>query len=138
MERDPVMIVDDDADVREMLGQMLELEGYPVITASDGADALQKLDGEPLPLAILLDLRMPGMNGWEFRALQLRDERLSAIPVLVVSADRTTPNEHLEDLRAVAFLRKPIDVDRLLEQLQRLEYPRVAWPSGPDAHPPAP
>src|SRR5690349_16993945 len=82
-----VLVVDDDADIRETVSLILEDEGYEVQSAQDGAAALGVLRAGPLPDVILLDLMMPVMNGWQFREQQTRDPRLAAIPVVVLSAD---------------------------------------------------
>jgi CheY-like chemotaxis protein len=86
-----------------------------VDTAENGREALELLDGrrERLPCLILLDLMMPVMTGWEFRARQLDDPDLSAIPVLVVTG---VPNpETHESLRPAGFVRKPMSVDDVLK-----------------------
>src|SRR5512134_1268402 len=82
-----VMVVDDDVDIRRGIAVALELEGYEVVEAGDGREALQKLRDSAPPVAIFLDLRMPGMNGWQFREEQRRDAELAKIPVIVVSAE---------------------------------------------------
>src|SRR5262249_27660442 len=81
-----VLVVDDDADVRGMLAQVLELEGYDVVTAADGREALRRLE-ERRPFLVLLDLMMPGMNGWQFRAEQLKQPGIADVPVVVLSGD---------------------------------------------------
>src|SRR3954466_3369212 len=81
-----VMIVEDDADTREMLERFLELEGFDVRTAANGQLALEALQADGTPCVILLDLMMPVMNGWQFREVQVRDPRFSRIPVVVVTA----------------------------------------------------
>src|SRR5262249_59623485 len=84
--RGPVLVVDDDFDIRAMIAQILELEGFEVISGPSGQAALERLrDGAAIPRVILLDLMMPHMDGWEFRSRQLADPRLAAIPVAVLS-----------------------------------------------------
>jgi CheY-like chemotaxis protein len=80
-----VLLVDDEPDVRDLLGEMLEHEGYRVATARDGAEALAKLRDPPAPHLIILDLVMPGMNGWDFLDERSRRPELADIPVLVLS-----------------------------------------------------
>src|SRR2546428_6585449 len=88
----PVLIVEDDAGVRGAFAALLASEGYRVLEAADGLEALRLLRAaEDLPCLILLDLMMPRMNGWDFRAVQRRDERLDSNPVGVVSAARLVP-----------------------------------------------
>lgn len=92
----------------------LESEGYDVVSARDGREALDRLRGGDKPCLILLDLMMPVMNGWEFRDQQSHDPALSDIPVVVVSAFTDLPNRGT-DLRADAYLSKPLHLSSLLE-----------------------
>src|SRR6266404_2870121 len=86
----PILVVEDNADVRDAWEALLEGEGYRVVSAASGREALRWLrSSEVMPTLILLDLIMPGMNGWDFRAEQSQDETLASIPVIVVSADRS-------------------------------------------------
>lgn len=105
-----VLVVDDDADIRETISDVLADKGYHPLTASNGDEALRVLDGGEHPCVIFLDMMMPVMSGAEF--LEVIEERGSAgqIPVVVVSA-------HVDSVEGVAdVLRKPFSVDRL-EQL---------------------
>jgi CheY-like chemotaxis protein len=113
-----ILVVDDDVDIRETLHLVLEEEGFRVALAANGEEALRHLQAGARPAVILLDLMMPVMNGWQFRAAQRADERLAAIPVIVVTAAGGDD----EKLRAVdaAVLRKPIRLDVLLEAIRRL------------------
>ena len=84
----PILVVEDNADVRDAWEALLEGECYRVVSAASGREALRWLrSSEVMPALILLDLIMPGMNGWDFRAEQSQDETLASIPVIVVSAD---------------------------------------------------
>lgn len=115
-ERNPVLIIEDDADLREMMAQLLTLEGFHAETAANGQDALDYLrSGEP-PDLILLDLMMPIMDGWEFRRRQAADPSLARVPVVVLSALDPARGA---DLDAAAFLKKPLDFDRLLDLVRR-------------------
>jgi len=107
-----VMIVEDDRDTREMLERFLELEGFEVRTAANGQLALDALQADGMPCVILLDLMMPVMNGWEFRAELDADPHLKNLPVVVISA---AGREVLESAHAAAYLPKPIDIDALLD-----------------------
>jgi CheY-like chemotaxis protein len=107
-----VLVVDDDRDIRELLGELLASEGYEVASAGDGQRALAEARANR-PDVILLDLMMPVMSGWEFRKEQLRDPRLSDIPVVVVTAFE-------ESLDGTALLRKPFMVEDVLDAVQRL------------------
>jgi two-component system response regulator MprA len=93
------------------------MEGYEVVWSQDGAeglDVLRRLD--PLPMLILLDLMMPRLDGYEFRDRQRADARLAGIPVLVLTADPTPPDQ-LAQLNAT-ILRKPFGVDELLAAIR--------------------
>lgn len=108
-----VLVVEDDDDVRGACAAFLEGGGYEVVEAADGEQALRELRVLPDQFClILLDLFMPNMDGWAFRAEQLRDARLAAIPVVVVSADSQT-GQKAAQLGAIAHLQKPIDMDAL-------------------------
>jgi two-component system chemotaxis response regulator CheY len=80
-----VLIVEDDDDVREFMQLLVSTAGYETMTARDGQDALVKMR-QKRPCLVLLDLQMPRMDGWEFRARQLQDLSLSDIPVVCVTA----------------------------------------------------
>jgi CheY-like chemotaxis protein len=109
-----VLLVDDDDDARAVTGACLAAEGYRVVDAKDGAEALALLDGGLRPAVILLDLHMPNIDGWEFRRRQLEDAALADIPVAVVSA--ASPSLHFQKqfFRGTHRLRKPPTTDELL------------------------
>ena len=107
-----VLVVDDDADLRNSIKRVLEDDGHEVITASDGREALTRLN-EPAfhPSVMVLDLMMPVMNGWQLLDIFARDRRLQKIPVILTSAyfgNRFVADPH-------TMLRKPFKLDRLLE-----------------------
>jgi CheY-like chemotaxis protein len=106
---DRVLIVEDDESLREMMGHFLRLEGFVSAVAENGHDALERLEREPRPDVILLDLHMPVMDGWHFRAAQQRRPNIASIPVIVFSAVA----EEARALDAAAVLTKPVDFDRL-------------------------
>jgi len=108
----PVLIVEDDADLREMMAQLLTLEGFRTAAVANGREALQYLGDGDKPEVILLDLMMPIMDGWEFRRRQQADPELSRVPVIVLSA---LDQGRAAGLDPDAFLKKPLDFDRLLE-----------------------
>jgi CheY-like chemotaxis protein len=107
----PVLIVEDDEDLREMMAQLLTLEGFETATASNGREALEYLHRSDRPDVILLDLMMPVMDGWEFRRRQQADPSLAPVPVIVLSA---LDHGRASNLEATAFLKKPLDFDRLV------------------------
>jgi CheY-like chemotaxis protein len=107
-----VLIVEDDADLREMMVQILSLEGVDAATATNGQEALDYLRGRDAPKVILLDLMMPVMDGWEFQRERRRDPALADVPVVVLSALDET---RAADAATHEFLKKPLDFDRLLQ-----------------------
>jgi len=116
-ERRDVLIVDDDPDIRDAVGECLRYEGYDVHSAADGRDALDRLEYGLRPAVILLDLMMPVLNGFDvLEALKARPEWKS-IPVVIVSANRGYEAEDLSG--AVSILRKPVNVDRLLAAVEQ-------------------
>ncbi len=108
-----VFIVDDDFGIRDVFREILEDEGYTVASAANGRVALEQLRRGGRPRVILLDLMMPVMDGWQFRAEQQRDPALAEIPVVVVSAD-TQVGQKAQALRAAGYLQKPIEMETLL------------------------
>ena len=85
-----ILLVEDDLDIREAISSMLGDLGYEVATASDGREALGYLRSCPkMPRLILLDLVMPGMDGYAFRTEQRRDPRIAEIPVVVLTGDHS-------------------------------------------------
>jgi CheY-like chemotaxis protein len=112
----PVLIVEDDADLRDMMAQLLSLEGYRAEAVPNGREALHYLERGDRPDVILLDLMMPVMDGWEFRRRQVQDPAIANVPVVVLSA---LDPARAADLGGTAFLKKPLDFDRLLELVHR-------------------
>ena len=114
-----VLVVDDNPDLREALTFVLEAEGYTVTAASDGQEALSRLQGARLPRVILLDLSMLNMDGSAFRHHQLEDPRLARIPLVVCSGERGARDAALR-LGANGYIAKPMDVDTVLQALERV------------------
>lgn len=112
-----ILVVEDDADVRGAVVAVLESRGYDVVEASDGRVALEQLRGGRRFCLILLDLFMPGMNGWDFRAEQLKDPRLAQVPVLVISADALAA-QHARASGVIGAMTKPIEFDRLIQVIE--------------------
>ena len=114
----PVLVVDDNTEVRQALVALLEAEGYHVAEAVDGVSALRLLrTGAVRPCLIVLDLMMPRMSGWDFRMEQSSDLRLADIPVVVVSADPLA--SQAERMGAAAVLSKPADPERFIALIGR-------------------
>jgi CheY-like chemotaxis protein len=111
-----VLVVEDDADLREMMVQMLALEGFDPASAVDGLDALEKLRTSACqPHVILLDMMMPRMNGWEFCRQRALDAAVRKIPVVVLSA---APRDSIT-VDAAAFIPKPFDYQTLLSTIRK-------------------
>jgi CheY-like chemotaxis protein len=115
--RKSVLIVEDDDDVRGALAAFLEAEGYSVLEASDGAAGLRELRAQSVCL-VLLDLWMPNMNGWEFRAEQMKDAALADVPVVVISADHAAARKATA-LGVSGYMTKPIELPELLDWVAR-------------------
>lgn len=118
MQKKSVLIVEDDLDIRENLAEFVMSEGYAVQTAADGREALDLLRAATvLPQVILLDLRMPRMDGFKFREEQEKDARLAAIPVLLMTADAQIESEKYR-IGAMGYVKKPIDIEALSKTLK--------------------
>jgi signal transduction histidine kinase len=109
--------VENERFLSNTLGQLLTENGYEVSFAGDGREALRVLHSQALPNLIILDLRMPVMDGWEFRSIQKDDPKLGLIPVLVVSAD---PSPQAAAISAQGYLRKPFDADEVMAAVKRV------------------
>jgi two-component system, OmpR family, response regulator CpxR len=113
------MLVEDDADVREAILEVLEDNGYDLVPACNGRDALERLHAAtPKPCLILLDMMMPIMDGWAFRAAQQRDPELRSIPVVVLTAHASAA-ETAHEMQAAGFLHKPVRLETLLATVRR-------------------
>lgn len=107
-----VLVVEDEADIREAVTELLSGAGYQVFGAGDGAEGLEKAKALH-PSVVLLDLMMPGMSGWEFCAHKETDPELQQIPVIVLSALGRVPG-----LEAADYLQKPFEIGDLLSALR--------------------
>ena len=110
-----VLVVDDDAAILRTVTEILSDEGYTVLTATNGAEALTIL-AEASPRVILLDMRMPVMDGWQFA--RARDERQRAIPLVVMTAAQDA-RQWAREVGAAAYLAKPFDLAELLDTVER-------------------
>ncbi|MFN2644682.1 MAG: Hpt domain-containing protein, partial [Burkholderiales bacterium] len=115
-----VMVVDDSLTVRKITGRLLEREGYRVLAAKDGLDALEQLKGE-LPAIILVDIEMPRMDGFDLTRNVRGDPRTMEIPIVMISS-RTAPKHRsrAQELGVNAFLGKPYQESELLQQIASL------------------
>ena len=118
-----VLIVEDDADIRELLQICLEADGYRVNSAADGLEALQQLQAGKRPALILLDLLTPRMDGEEFLQ-QMRASPFASIPVVIMSGhNASVKNAH--ELKSASWLMKRVEFDDLLTTVRRLTAARA-------------
>jgi CheY-like chemotaxis protein len=112
--RETVLVVDDDEDLLDVARDVIEHEGFRVLTAANGEEALRQLASGETPCLILLDMSMPGMDGQEFRRRQLSDPGIAGIPVVgftgIANAEREATRIALSSV-----LRKPVNLHQLLE-----------------------
>ena len=113
-----VLLVEDCFTARELMSLILGEDGYMVSTAANGAEAIERLHTSNRPDLILLDLRMPVMDGWTLREELKRDPELSGIPVVVLSGV-DEGGEQMSSLEAARFLHKPVETDELLETVRQ-------------------
>jgi DNA-binding response OmpR family regulator len=116
----PLMIVDDDDDLRNTLADIMTAQGYEVAAFGDARAALAALEDGRTPFLILLDLMMPGMSGWEFRVAQLENATLAPVPVVIVTAANEL-SDGVHTLSDIEILHKPFDLDTLFAVVNRYE-----------------
>jgi two-component system, cell cycle response regulator DivK len=115
-----VLLVDDDEDCRAIFRKVLEISGYEVLETGDGTAAIHLAGQEALDV-VLMDMEVPGTNGWETTRTLRQDPRTAHIPVIAVSAHAMT--EHVERARAagcVSYLTKPIEPKQVVEEVERI------------------
>jgi CheY-like chemotaxis protein len=112
-----ILVVDDDVDIRDATRLVLEHNGYLVVAASNGEEALRLLQDGPVDL-ILLDMMMPVMDGWGFRRSQPDGPAFVKIPVIVLTGDGRASSKAAA-IGAAGYLRKPLDLDDLLATIAR-------------------
>jgi CheY-like chemotaxis protein len=117
-----VLVVDDDHDLLALMEIVIGEAGYPVRTASDGRVALARV-AEEMPALILLDMRMPVMNGWDF-ARAFREQHGRAAPIVVVTAAENA-GARAEEIGAEGWLAKPFDIQDVLDAVRRHVGPPV-------------
>jgi len=110
-----VMLVEDDPDSRADLAELLELQGYRVVAFANGIEALDHLVQSSPPRLMVMDIRMPVMDGFRLRSAMLRDSELAKIPVVVVTAFAPPA---AESLAALKVLRKPLDLKALFTTIR--------------------
>ena len=126
--RGSVLVVEDDPDLVALMEVILQDAGYRVATAADGYEALQRVEAE-MPALILLDMRMPRMNGWEF-AEEFRARWGRACPIVVVTAAENA-RLRAEEIGAEGWLEKPFDLEDVLRAVERHLGPPSAPAAGP-------
>lgn len=110
-----ILVVEDEPSIRQMMKDILEMQGYHVETASDGAEGIALLKRlNPGPCVVLLDLMMPGTNGWQFLDIQRSDPKYSGIPVVICSAYK----ESAKTVHPSGFVEKPIQLKTLLNAVR--------------------
>lgn len=115
----PVLLVEDDQDLQEALALSLRLNGHKVEAVSDGAEALVWLKRHgAAPCLVLLDLMMPGMNGFELRARMTADPDLASLPVVIITGAGVLADQRASELNA-EILKKPVATSTLLETVDR-------------------
>jgi CheY-like chemotaxis protein len=114
-----VLVVDDEADIRATVSAMLEIEGYAVAEAANGADALNAVERQE-PDLILLDMRMPVLDGWGF-ASEMR-KRGHRVPIVVMTAARDAAR-WAGEIAAAAFVAKPFGFDDLMKAVEQARRP---------------
>jgi two-component system, chemotaxis family, chemotaxis protein CheY len=118
-----VMTVDDDADLQLSIVDGLEDKGFCPVVAGDGLEALDLLRGGFRPSVILLDLRMPRMDGWNFRREQTKDVALRDIPVVVTTAEPLSESAKKAQFGEVGWLPKPFGFDALVTAIENALLP---------------
>ena len=112
-----LLLVEDNADIQAFVGTVARLEGATLIAASTGEEGLVALKSEAAPDLVLLDLNLPGIQGWDVLE-QIKSEG-SNLPVVVFSAYTDTPTrERAAQMGAVGFIAKPVGARELVEQLR--------------------
>jgi CheY-like chemotaxis protein len=112
-----VLVVDDDPNLLRVMSKLLEFEGFVPVQAANGQEALDYLRGGGSASVILLDLRMPVMDGWAFRKAQRAEPALAEIPVVVISG---IEGQHVDELGAAAAFNKPVSFPDVVDMVRRL------------------
>ena len=120
----PILIVEDDADIRESLEGFLELQGYEVLAVTHGREALEHLQRGARPAIVLLDMAMPVMDGHRLLTFRKENPGLQEVPVIIISAGMAAMNPRDRALYAANynvafFFKKPADPQLLLEVIER-------------------
>jgi two-component system, chemotaxis family, chemotaxis protein CheY len=115
----PILVVDDDVSILSALAELLDMEGYAVATAANGAEALGSVE-QMEPSLVLLDMRMPVLDGWSF--VQALEQRGVKLPILVMTAAQDA-RRWAEEVGAQGYLAKPFDLTDVLDAIERVYGP---------------
>lgn len=114
-----ILYVEDNSDNRKLVRRVLEVEGYAVVEAKDGLQAMERLESEPIDLA-LMDINMPDMDGYTLTARIRSMPRFARLPIVAVTAN-VMRGDRERSLQAGCdgYIQKPIDIDTLSQQIER-------------------
>ena len=134
----PILIVEDDVDIRESLEGFLELQGYEVVAVGHGREAIEHLRRGPPPAIVLLDMAMPVMDGHRLLTFRKESPALQEVPVVIISAGMAAMNPRDRALYAANynvafFFKKPADPQLLLEVIERHALRSAETPAGAPA-----
>jgi DNA-binding NarL/FixJ family response regulator len=127
LRRGAVLVVDDDEATRELLSAILERAGYAVVTVATGEEALLLVDSQSLPTLVILDVRLPGLSGYEVCS-ELRERYANEVPIIFLSGERVEPFDVAAGLGLGAddYLLKPFATEELLARVRRIhQHPNV-------------
>lgn len=114
-----ILLVDDDQDILDALGTLLEVNGVVVERAPSAFSALRKLEAGLAPCLVLLDIRMPGMSGWDLWAWMRREPFTAGIPVAMISGENQDRAE-AQAKGVLDVLKKPVEIERILDLVHRV------------------
>ena len=114
-----IMIVDDEEDIRVSVSQIFEISGYEVTKAEDGNDCLNKLE-HAIPNLVILDIMMPGMNGWDVAARIKENSKWSKIPIVFLTAKGDEMSIGMGGLASEEYIVKPFNIIKLKEKVEKI------------------
>lgn len=114
-----IMIVDDEEDIRVSVSQIFEISGYEVTKAEDGNDCLNKLK-HAIPNLVILDIMMPGMNGWDVAARIKENSKWSKIPIVFLTAKGDEMSIGMGGLASEEYIVKPFNIIKLKEKVEKI------------------
>lgn len=121
-----VLTIEDEPDIQSFIARVMELEGYRVLKAANGEAGLALLKENPIDL-VLLDLRMPGQDGWSVLRTMKRTRALSKIPIVVVTAlAEEAQRQHTLSMGATCYLTKPLSTQSLMRTISEIRHKKVS------------